>query len=80
VLFLHGYGRYGTSMAWLKRAASQDGYRPPDGKVRVAATHVNGETEHITLPVTHTFMVYDRRVIAKTLAFLERGVFGGQGV
>lgn len=53
---------------------------PHDGKVRVAATHVDGETDHITLPVTHTFMVYDRRVIAKTLAFLERGAFGGQGV
>lgn len=50
---------------------------PHDGKVRVAATHVDGETEHITLPVTHTFMVYDRRIIRETLAFLKRGAFEG---
>lgn len=49
---------------------------PHDGKVRIAATHVDGETDHLTLPVTHTFMVYDRRVIRETLAFLERGAFG----
>jgi len=49
--------------------------RPHDGKVSVAATRVGGLTDHVTLPVTHTLMVYDRRVIAATLAFLREGAF-----
>lgn len=49
--------------------------RPHDGKVSVAATHVAGLTDHVTLPVTHTLMVYDRRVIAAAMAFLEKGSF-----
>ena len=49
--------------------------RPHDGKVSVAATHVVGLTDHLTLPVTHTLMVYDRRVIAAALGFLRDGCF-----
>ncbi len=50
--------------------------RPHDGKVSIAATHVAGLTDHMVLPVTHTLMVYDRRVIAAVLAFLAEGSFG----
>lgn len=49
--------------------------RPHDGKVSIGATHVDGQTGHITLPVTHTLMVYDRRVIRETFAFLKYGAF-----
>jgi hypothetical protein len=50
--------------------------RPHDGKVSLAATHVEGSAGHLVLPVTHTLMVYDSRVIAAALAFIETGRFG----
>ncbi len=49
--------------------------RPNDGKVSVAATKVAGMTDHIVLPVTHTLMVYDRRVKAQVESFLLNAAF-----
>lgn len=48
---------------------------PDDGKVTVASTHLAGETDHVTVPHSHTWLMWRRPVLDQVKVFLHTGRF-----
>jgi pimeloyl-ACP methyl ester carboxylesterase len=67
-----GSGGFGMG----RLVAGLDG--PNDGTVTVAETRLEGLTDHLVLPVTHTTMLFDGVVARQTIAFLRHGAFTRQ--
>lgn len=51
--------------------------QPNDGTVRVSETQLAGASQHVTLRVSHSGMVFSSEVARQTAAFLRDGRFAG---
>lgn len=55
--------------------ALEDLERPNDGTVTVSETHLDKATDYLELPISHTALVYSKRVVQQTDNFLKNGRF-----
>ena len=65
-------GSRSFGLGWLVGGAGG----PGDGTVAIAETRVEGLSEHLVLPVTHTGMLVSRQVAERAIRFLQTGSFG----
>jgi triacylglycerol lipase len=49
--------------------------RPSDGKVAIESTKLAGMSDHLVVPISHTWLQYRRPVIAQVTAYLRTGKF-----
>ena len=73
VVLLHGLARGEASLAPMGAALTAQGFRLVNQGY--PSTRLRGMTDHLTLPVTHTFLMLSPAVIAQTMAFLRDGHF-----
>ncbi len=55
--------------------ALKDLPKPNDGTVSVVETQLNNQTDSLSLPLSHTALVYSKRVVKAINYFLENGYF-----
>jgi hypothetical protein len=65
----------GNYAVGLGRVVAWDLPLPNDGAVTVAETQVAAACDRVELPVSHTGMLFSRRVALQTAAFLRDGRF-----
>ena len=52
---------------------------PNDGTVAVEETRLDGATDHVVLPVSHTGLLVSEAVVGATVNFLSSGRFAAPG-
>ena len=58
---------YPHAMFWLPKGN--------DGMVSIASTHLQAEADHLILPVSHSLMPMDPRVVKQAVHFIQQGCF-----
>ena len=53
---------------------------PDDGKVTIENTKIQGMTDHIEMPVTHSFMMRNEDVINQVIYYLRHGSFSREAI